>query len=287
MKQPVFLKPFFKSLGLSGSIGFVLLSVVFLAAILASPLSPYSPIEIYTDSVKIPPGSMSPSGQKYILGTDDLGRDILSRVLHGAQVSVGIGFAVVIMSGFFGIILGLLAGSFGGWVDQVIMRGMDLLMALPSLLLALVVVAALGPGLQNCILAISLVSLPSITRTLRAGVLIEKNKNYVWASKHFGSSWFRTYFFGVLPNCMAPLIVQLTYAFGEGILNAAALGFLGLGAQAPLPEWGTMLADGRSFLESASWLVIWPGLCLFVTVLGVNLFGDGLRQWLLSTGNRT
>jgi ABC-type dipeptide/oligopeptide/nickel transport system permease subunit len=148
--------------------------------------------------------------------------------------------------------------------------------------LALVVVAAIGPGLQNSIVAISLVSLPSIARTLRAGVLVEKNKNYVWASKHFGSSWIRTFVFGVLPNCTAPLIVQLTFAFGSGILNAAALGFLGLGAQPPVPEWGTMLADGRIFMESASWLVIYPGICLFITVLGVNLFGDGLRQWLLS-----
>lgn len=273
-----------KKLGLSGAIGFCLLLIVFLAAASAPYLSPYPPNEVYTESVRIEPGTISASGMHHFLGTDDIGRDLWSRILHGARISVAIGLAVVLMSGFLGILLGLLAGSLGGWVDQLIMRAIDLLMALPSLLLALVVVAILGPGLENAVIAISLVSLPSITRTLRAGVLVEKNKNYVWASRHFGSSWIRTYFFGVLPNCTAPLIVQLTYAFGEGILNAAALGFLGLGAQPPTPEWGTMLADGRIFMDSSPWLVIYPGLCLFVTVLGVNLFGDGLRQWLLTPG---
>lgn len=279
------IRGFYARLGLSGSIGFTLLILVCVAAIAAGIVSPFDPLEVYNDAARVAPGTTVATGNFHPLGTDDLGRDLLSRILYGSRVSISIGFAVVFVSGIFGILLGMLAGALGGWVDHTIMRVMDLLMSLPSLLLALVVVAVLGPGLENCIVAISLVSLPSVVRTLRAGVIVEKNKNYVWASRHFGTSWLRTYFVGVLPNCMAPLIVQLTYAFGSGILNAAALGFLGLGAQPPTPEWGTMLADGRAFMESASWLVIWPGFSLFLTVLAVNLLGDGLRHWLLSPGS--
>ena len=278
---------FFQRLGISGSLGFCVLIAFFAIALAAPLLTNHSEIEVYNEAVKQPPLSTleTPAGESFfLLGTDDIGRDLYSRIVYGARVSMSIGLAVILISGTLGILLGLLAGSLGGWVDQLIMRFVDLLMALPSMLLALVVVAILGPGLINCVLAISLISLPSICRTLRASVLIEKNKNYVWASKHFGSSWWTTFVKGVLPNCFAPLIVQLTFAFGEGILNAAALGFLGLGAQPPTPEWGTMLADSRAFMESASWLVIWPGFCLFVCVLGVNLFGDGLRAWLLSKG---
>ena len=278
---------FLKRLGFSGAFGLALVFIFILIALFAPLISTHSETEVFTEANKVAPFStVNTAGGKhfFVLGTDDIGRDLFSRIVYGARISISIGFAVILISGIFGVLLGLIAGSFGGWVDQLIMRFIDLLMALPSMLLALVVVAILGPGLVNCVLAISIISLPSICRTLRASVLIEKNKNYVWASKHFGSSWWNTFVKGVLPNCFAPLIVQLTFAFGEGILNAAALGFLGLGAQPPTPEWGTMLADSRAFLESASWLVIWPGFCLFVCVLGVNLFGDGLREWLLSKG---
>jgi ABC-type dipeptide/oligopeptide/nickel transport system permease subunit len=209
-----------------------------------------------------------------------VGRDLLSRLIGGARISLGIGFLVVLLSASIGTFLGLLAGYFGGKLDQVIMRLVDIRMALPSMLLAIVVVAILGPGLANTIIAVSTASLPSFIRLVRASVLAEKSKPYVTASQTFGASHMRQMFINILPNCMAPLIVQASLGFSDGILDAAALGFLGLGAQPPTPEWGTMLADSRAFIESNPWLVTLPGLCILLIVLGFNLFGDGLRDAL-------
>lgn len=250
-------------------------------------LAPHDPTQIYEGQYKVPPRwyesapALTDAQQpKFLMGTDDVGRDLLSRLIYGARVSLGVGFLVVLISASLGTLIGLLAGYYGGWVDSAIMRGTDVLMALPSILLAIVVVSILGPGLINAVWAVSLVAVPSFVRLVRASVMSEKQKQYVIASKSFGASHFRNMFINILPNCMAPLIVQATLGFSEGILNAAALGFLGLGAQAPTPEWGTMLADARQFIQTAPWLVLYPGFCIMLVVLGFNLFGDGLRDAL-------
>lgn len=193
---------------------------------------------------------------------------------------MSIGFSVVTLSLIFGVTLGMSAGFFGGYVDKIIMRFIDILMALPSILLAIVVVAILGPGLVNAIIAVSIVAIPSFTRIVRASVMEEIEKEYVQASISFGAKPWRTLLKEVMPNCMAPLIVQATLGFSDGILNAAALGFLGLGAQAPTPEWGIMLSDARIYIQSSPWLVTLPGLFILFSVLGFNLFGDGLRDAL-------
>lgn len=261
-------------------IGLVLVSLASVIALLAPLLAPYEPITVFNDALKLPPFWSQGANTQFLLGTDDLGRDILTRLIYGSRVSLGIGFFVVVFNLVFGLILGLLAGSFGGWIDAVIMRLMDIILALPSILLAIVVVAILGPSLANTVIAVGIVTLPNVVRVVRASILIEKKKTYVIASKSFGASWFRIYILNVLPNCMAPLLIQASFGFSDGILNAAALGFLGLGAQPPIPEWGTMLSDARAYIESASWLVTLPGICILVVVIAFNLLGDGLRDAL-------
>jgi len=261
-------------------IGLSLVLATVLIALLAPIIAPYEPITVFDSALKVPPIWQEGGSTQFILGTDDLGRDVLSRLVYGSQVSLGIGFFVVIFTVSIGLILGLLAGSLGGWVDAVIMRMMDVLMALPSILLAVVVVAILGPSLINTVIAVGIVYLPNVVRIIRSSVLVEKKKNYVIASRSFGASWFRVYVINVLPNCMAPLLIQATFGFSDGILNAAALGFLGLGAQPPTPEWGTMLSDARAYIESTPWLVTMPGLCILFVVISFNLLGDGLRDAL-------
>jgi ABC-type dipeptide/oligopeptide/nickel transport system permease subunit len=263
-------------------LGLSLVILVTLVALFAPLLAPHSPSEVFADSLKIKPFTDA----NFPLGTDDLGRDLASRLIYGSQVSLGIGFFVVVLMVVFGVFIALIAGSFGGWVDALIMRLMDILLALPSILLAIVVVAILGPNLINTIIAVVIVSLPSMVRIVRASILVEKEKNYVIASRSFGASWFRIYIINILPNCMAPLLIQATFGFSDGILNAAALGFLGLGAQPPTPEWGTMLADSRSYIESASYLVTLPGICILVVVIAFNLLGDGLRDALDPKGKK-
>jgi ABC-type dipeptide/oligopeptide/nickel transport system permease subunit len=254
-------------------IGLALILISIVIALFAPLITAYEPTAAFPEALKVPPGFA-----QHWLGTDDLGRDLFSRLVYGSRVSLSIGFFVVVFTAVVGTFLGLLAGSFGGWVDAVVMRSMDILMALPTILLAIVVVSILGPGLLNTVLAVGIVSLPSMVRLIRATVLVEKGKNYVMASRSFGANWWQIYVIGILPNCLAPLLVQATFGFSDGILSAAALGFLGLGAQPPISEWGTMLSDGRSYIESASWLVTLPGLCILVVVIAFNLFGDGLRD---------
>ncbi|MEZ0392529.1 MAG: ABC transporter permease subunit [Pseudobdellovibrionaceae bacterium] len=260
--------------------GLCLVLLAAVIALLAPLIAPFEPITVFNESLKLPPFWHDGANGSYLLGTDDLGRDLLSRLIYGSRVSLGIGFFVVVFNLFFGLILGLTAGSFGGWVDTVIMRLMDIILALPSILLAIVVVAILGPSLINTVIAVGIVTLPNVVRVVRASILVEKKKNYVAASKSFGASWFRIYILNVLPNCLAPLLVQASFGFSDGILNAAALGFLGLGAQPPIPEWGTMLSDARAYIESAPWLVTLPGLCILIVVIAFNLLGDGLRDAL-------
>lgn len=261
---------------------FGLVIVIFFTAVsVLSPwISPYRSDQMFQDALKLPPAWSAQGQASFVLGTDDLGRDILSRLIGGAPVSLGLGFAVVIFSILFGTLFGLLAGTKGGWVDQVFTRLMDILMALPSMLMAIVVIAILGPSLTNTIISLGIVGIPAIFRIVRASSLVEVQKNYVIAARTFGAGWFRMAFRHVLPNCLAPLIVQGTLGLSNAILDAAALGFLGLGAQPPTPEWGTMLSDARSFIESSPWMVTLPGLCILLVVIGFNLLGDALRDRL-------
>lgn len=258
--------------------GLVIIFIFATIALLADVISPFDPAQVFTEAFRLPPRFAEGGQAQFILGTDDVGRDLLSRLIHGARVSMGVGFLVVILSMTVGSVLGLVAGFYGGWVDKFIMRATDILMALPSILLAIVVVSVLGPDLLNAIIAVSIVAMPNFIRIMRASVMAEKVKQYVTASRCYGASDFRLIFSNILPNCMAPLIVQATLGFSDGILNAAALGFLGLGAQPPTSEWGTMLADARAFFESSPWLVTLPGVCILLVVLGFNLLGDGLRD---------
>ena len=238
------------------------------------------PAQQFRDHLLQPPFWMAGGSIEFLLGTDAVGRDILSRIIYGARFSLMIGLIVVTLSLSVGISLGLVAGFFRGWTETMIMRLMDIILALPSLLLAIVIVAILGPGLANAMIAVAIVYLPHYTRLARASVITERSKDYVTASRVTGAGLPRLMFATVLPNCMAPLIVQGTLGFSNAILDAAALGFLGLGAQPPTPEWGTMLADAREFVLRAWWVVTFPGLAILITVLAFNLMGDGLRDAL-------
>ncbi len=216
----------------------------------------------------------------HILGTDPLGRDMLSRLIVGARYSFFVGVIVVSIAATGGIIVGLIAGFAPKWVDSIIMRIMDIVLAFPSLLLALVLVAVLGPSLTNAMIAIAIVLQPHYVRLTRASVLSERQKDYVTSARVAGAGVFRLMFVTVLPNCLAPIIVQAALSFSTAILDAAALGFLGMGAQPPTPEWGTMLAEAREFILRAWWVVTFPGIAILVTVLAINLMGDGLRDAL-------
>jgi dipeptide transport system permease protein len=259
--------------------GLVVFSFVLLCAVFADVLAPYSPIEQYRDALLTPP-VWGGGSERFLLGTDDIGRDILSRLLHGARLSLLIGLVAVTLSMLPGIALGLVAAFFPRAIGTAILRLMDVILALPSLLLAIAVVAVLGPGLLNTMFAIALVSIPGYVRLVRASAMSELAKDYVVASRLAGAGTFRLMFDTVLPNCMAPVIVTATMGFSDAILTAAALGFLGLGAQPPTPEWGTMLASARDYIERANWVVTLPGLAILVTVLAINLMGDGLRDAL-------
>jgi dipeptide transport system permease protein len=258
---------------------FFFIFLVFVA-IFAPLIAPHAPSAQYRDAVLVPPFWQEGGRTAFLLGTDAVGRDILSRLIYGARFSLFIGVIVTTLSLVGGITIGVVAGYFRGWVDTVIMRVMDIILAFPSLLLALVLVAVLGPGLVNAMIAIALVFQPHFVRLTRAAVMAEKSRDYVVAAKVAGAGPLRLMFVTILPNCMAPLIVQGTLSFSNAILDAAALGFLGMGAQPPTPEWGTMLAEAREFILRAWWVVTLPGLAILLTVLAINLMGDGLRDAL-------
>ncbi|VWD24203.1 peptide ABC transporter [Burkholderia lata] len=258
----------------------IVVIVLILIALLAPLLAPHSPAEQYRDFVKIPPAWLDGGNWKFILGTDEAGRDILSRLMYGARMSFWIGFVSVVLALIPGIVLGLVAAFFQKWADTPVMRIMDVLLALPSLLLAVAVVAIIGPGLTNTMLAIAIVALPAYVRLTRASALGELQKEYVTASRVAGAGTLRLMFSQVLPNCTAPLIVQATLGFSSAILDAAALGFLGLGVQPPTAEWGAMLASARDYIDNAWWIVTMPGLSILISVLAINLLGDGLRDAL-------
>jgi dipeptide transport system permease protein len=258
---------------------FFFIAVVFVATF-ADFIAPHLPNQQFRDALLQPPFWQTGGDFRFLLGTDAIGRDMLSRLIHGSRYSLFIGCIVVSISLVVGVILGLIAGFFRGWVDTFIMRIMDVVLAFPSLLLALVLVAVLGPSLMNAMVAIAIVQQPHYVRLTRAAVMTEMTKDYVTAARVIGVKSLRLMFITVLPNCMAPLIVQAALSFSTAILDAAALGFLGMGAQPPTPEWGTMLAEAREFILSAWWVVTFPGIAILTTVLAINLMGDGLRDAL-------
>ena len=255
-------------------IGGGILAGLVLVALLAPLLAPQDPLaqDLY--------GRLQPPSTSHLLGTDDFGRDILSRIIYGARISLRIGLITISLALTGGTLLGLVAGYRGGFADMLIMRLMDLMLAFPAILLAIAIVAVIGPGIDNVILAVCIVLVPQFARLVRASVLTVRETTYVEAARALGASEPRVLFYGILPNCTAPLIVQATLGMGTAILDAAGLSFLGLGAQPPAPEWGAMLAGGRELLLRAPWVMTFPGLAIFTVVLGLNLFGDGLRDAL-------
>jgi len=261
-------------------IGLWVFSALVLIALFAPLIAPHEPYQQYRDAFLLPPVWQEGGNWSYLLGTDAVGRDLLSRLIYGARFSLFIGVFVVAIAVGGGVSIGLIAGYYRGIVDTVIMRIMDVILAFPSLLLALVLVAILGPGLVNAMIAIAIVLQPHFVRLTRASVMSEMNREYVISAKVAGASPFYLMTKTVLPNCLGPVTVQATLSFSNAILDAAALGFLGLGAQPPTPEWGTMLAEAREFILRAWWVVTFPGIAILITVLAINLMGDGLRDAL-------
>jgi dipeptide transport system permease protein len=261
-------------------IGLAFLMGVILVAIFADVIAPHDPSEQYREFFEVPPSWVDGGNSQFFLGTDYAGRDMLSRIIHGSRLSLVAGGIVVVLCLSVGIVIGLIAASFRGWVEIAIMRVMDTILAVPGLLMALVLVAVLGPGLVNAMIAISVTYMPYFVRLTRASALSELSRDYVVASRVAGAGRIRIMVVAVLPNCMAPLIVQATLSFSTAILDTAALGFLGMGAQPPIPEWGTLIAENRDLMLSAPWTVTFPGLAILLAVLSINLMGDGLRDAL-------
>lgn len=254
--------------------GLAIVLLLMVAALAAPLLTRYDPLAPELANRLQPPGAA------HWLGTDDLGRDILTRIIYGARVSLQVGIASVLVAVLLGVPLGAMAGYFGGIVDNLIMRGMDIMLAFPGILLAIAIVAVVGPSLHNAMLAIGIVSIPVYARVVRASVLSLKEKEFIDAARVAGAHHFRIILRHALPNSLSPLIVQATLGVATAILDAAALSFLGLGAQPPTPEWGAMLSQGRAFLRLAPWVTFFPGLAIMLLVMGLNLFGDGLRDAL-------
>ncbi|MDI3546413.1 MAG: peptide/nickel transport system permease protein [Halanaerobiales bacterium] len=257
-----------------GMAGVVIIGILLLVALFAPLLAPYSPTEQNILFRYQPPSS------EHWLGTDEMGRDILSRIIYGSRISLRVGLISISLALLMGVTLGLIAGFYGGFLDMVIMRFMDIMLAFPSILLAIAIVAILGPQLENAMIAIAIINVPRFARIIRSSALSLKENDFIKAARALGAGDFRIIVNHLLPNAMAPLIVQTTLSIATAILEAAALSFLGLGAQPPSPEWGAMLSDARSALQKAPWVATFPGLAIFFGVLGFNLLGDGLRDAL-------
>jgi dipeptide transport system permease protein len=261
-------------------IGLWVVCAIIFMAVFADVIVPHNPDWQYRGQELTPPVWQEGGTWTFPLGTDPTGRDMLSRLVKGAQYSLLIGIIVVTVSITLGVALGLTAAFAPRIVATAVLRAMDVILAFPSLLLALVMVAVIGPSLRNAMIAIAITYLPHFVRLARASAITELRKDYVTASRVAGASIWRLMFVTVLTNCVAPLIVQATLSFSTAVLDAAALGFLGMGAQPPTPEWGTMLADSREFITRAWWVVTFPGIMILVSVLAFNLAGDGLRDAL-------
>ncbi len=259
----------------NGRVGLVVVTLVIIIGAGIPFISPYDP----TIDSNLAESAMAPSGA-HVFGTDRLGRDVFRRILHGTRISLTVGVVVVLMAGTTGTLLGLTAGYFGGRVDTIIMRTMDVLLAFPAILLAIAIVAVRGPGLTNAMIAVSVVGVPGYARVVRSMVLSLRERDFVMAARTVGANDLRIMLQHILPNSLSPLIVQATLGVGGAILFAAALGFLGLGARPPSPEWGAMIGDGIPFLRQAPHMVFFPGMAIMVCVLGFNLLGDGLRDAL-------
>jgi len=259
----------------NGRVGLAVVTLIVLIAILAPIVDPYNP---RIDS-NLLISRQSPSLQ-HLFGTDRLGRDVFRRIMHGTRISLTVGFLVVLFTSLAGIALGLAAGYLGGVVDTIIMRLLDVLLAFPSILLAIAIVAVRGPGLTNTMIAVSIVGIPGSARVVRSMVLSLRERDFVVAAQMVGASKSRVMLQHILPNTLSPIIIQATMGIGGAVLFAAALGFLGLGAQPPAPEWGAMISDGLPFLTTSPHLVFFPGMAIMITVLGFNLLGDGLRDAL-------
>ncbi|QQE73646.1 ABC transporter permease subunit [Brevibacillus composti] len=260
--------------------GLVLLLMIVLLSIFAPLISPYDPSKI---SIK---ERFSPPSAAHWFGTDEVGRDIFTRILYGARLSLGVGVAAVLSAGLIGTIIGSISGYFGGRVDQIIMRLMDIILAFPSLVLAMAVAATLGPNLQNAMLAIAIIKIPVYVRLARAETLALREKLFVKAAVTFGIKPWRIIARHIIPNAVSPVVIQVTLDIGDAILLVATLGFLGLGAQPPTPEWGAMISVGWKYLLDYWWYPTFPGLALFLASCGFNLIGDGIRDILDPKSNR-
>lgn len=256
---------------------FFIAVILMVLALIGPYIAPYDPVEINL-SQRFEPGFWE-GNTEHILGTDNLGRDILSRIIAGARISLSVGYAVIAITAVVGMFIGLVSGYFGGIVDIVIMRFIDILLAFPPLLLALVIAATLGTGLDRAMLAIAIIYIPSLARIVRGSVLTVKEMPYVEASRAMGGGNIWIILGHVLPNVITPVIVYLTLLLGDAILYTAALGFLGVGIDPSSPEWGAMLSGGKDFLILGQWwITVFPGIMIFLAVLSFNLFGDGLRE---------
>ena len=254
-------------------VGLLLCGVVVAAALLADAIQRQAP-----ERMRIRDAFAAP-GAAYPFGADNLGRDVYSRVVHGARVSLSIGLATVVVTALAGTALGCVSGYFRGW-DEPVMRVMDALMSFPAILLAVAITAALGPSAVNAVIALAAVYTPRTARIVRASVLVVRELEYVQAAQSAGASQGRVLFLHVLPNCLGPLLVQLTFVFAYAVLAEAALSFLGMGPPPPTPTWGNIIAEGRDYLREAPWICLFPGAAISLTVLGLNLLGDGLRDVL-------
>jgi len=252
--------------------GLVVIVLYLIVAFLGPYFAPYDPYQLDL------PNTLQAPSSEHIFGTDEFGRDIFSRIIIGAGISLSVGVMTVIISSIFGGLLGAVAGYCGGAADSIIMRIIDIKLAFPEILLAIVIVTILGPGLQNVVIAVGIQSIPMFARMIRSSVLSVKESDYVLAARGLGASHLRILFKHVLPNCMAPMIVLATLRIGTAIITASGLSFLGLGAQPPTPEWGAMLASGRNYLRAAPWVSTIPGLAIMMVVFGFNVLGDGLRD---------
>jgi len=267
-----FLQVLFRSPG--AKVGGIILLTTIIVAIFAPAIAPFDPLEMGVGSTLQPPSA------EHWFGTDDFGRDLFSRIVYGSRLTLRIGLIAVFISMTAGVLLGMVAGYAGGWVEAILMRGVDVLFSFTETLIALAAVAVLGPSLTNATIAVGISSIPFYARVTYGAVLVEKNKEYFKAAQAVGAKHFRLIFRHILPNILSPIIVVATVGVSVAVLSASALSFLGLGAQPPSPEWGAILAAGRDYFRRAPWVTTFPGLAIAITVLGFNLLGDGLREAL-------